>query len=84
MRVKEKYYQEAMDLQPLGIDGINAMIVCKKISKQKVSPALLDKALKAIEKHPKHFLTLFNISLVYLEQQNYTEANSYLERAYQV
>jgi len=57
-----------MNLSPLGIDGINAMIVCKKLSKQKVPITLLDKALKAIEKHPTHFLTLFNISLIYLEQ----------------
>lgn len=29
----EEYYQMAMDSHPLGIDGINAMIVCKKLQK---------------------------------------------------
>lgn len=56
-----------MKISPFGIDGINAMIVCKKLNKSKVDSTLLDKALKASEKHPKHFLTLFNISLIYLE-----------------
>ena len=71
-----------MKVSPFGIDGINAMIVCKKLNKSNVDSSLLDKALWAAEKHPKHFLTLFNISLIYLEHQKYSEAHSYLERAY--
>jgi hypothetical protein len=37
----EDYYNQAMTSQPLGIDGINAMIVCKKLMKHKVEDSLL-------------------------------------------
>jgi len=52
--------------------------------KTEVDTTLLSKALKAIEKHPKHFLTLFNISLVYLERSDYANAHEYLTRAYKI
>lgn len=52
--------------------------------KSKVDNTLLSKALKAIEKQPKHFLTLFNISLVYLENGDYVNAHEYLTRAYKI
>ena len=80
----EKYYNKAMKLQPIGIDAINALIVWRKLMKADIDASLLEKALKAIEKHPKHFLTLFNISLIYLEKQDYTNAHEYLTRAYKI
>jgi len=80
----EALYNKAMKLQPFGIDAINALIVCKKLMKSEVDQSLLTKALKAIEKHPKHFLTLFNISLIYLEKSDYESAHEYLTRAYKI
>jgi tetratricopeptide (TPR) repeat protein len=59
------------------------MIVCKKLKKTTVDASLLEKALKALDTKPNHFLTLFNISLIYLEQHKYAEAHKYLERAYE-
>lgn len=80
----EELYKKAMDLQPYGIDAVNALIVCKKLMKVSVDETLLSKALKAVNKHPKHFLTLFNISLIYLEKSDYESAHEYLTRAYKI
>jgi tetratricopeptide (TPR) repeat protein len=80
----EILYNKAMKLQPSGIDAINALMVCKRLMKQEVDTTLLSKALKAIDNHPKHFLTLFNISLVYLERSDYENAHEYLTRAYKI
>lgn len=52
--------------------------------KTEVDSTLLTKALEAIEKKPKHFLTLFNISLVYLEKGDFSNAHTYLTRAYKI
>lgn len=64
-----------MKVNPIGIDGINAMIVCKKLNKTIVDNSLLERALKALEKNSNHFLTLFNVSLIYLEHHKYSEAH---------
>lgn len=83
-KMADQLYQKAMKMQPDGIDAINALIVCKKLMKTEIDDTLLNKALKAVEKHPKHFLTLFNISLIYLEKSNYESAHEYLTRAYKI
>ena len=80
----EKLYKEAMVLKPSGVDVINALIVCKKLMKTDVDEELFNKALQAVEKYPKHFLTLFNISLIYLERASYEKAHDFLMRAYKI
>ena len=45
---------------------------------------IFSRALKAIEKHPKHYLTLFNISLIYLDKAKYEKAHEFLMRAYKI
>jgi tetratricopeptide (TPR) repeat protein len=80
----ENLYKEAMALKPNGVDVINALIVWKKLMKADVDEDLFKKALQAVDKYPKHFLTLFNISLIYLERTSYEKAHDFLMRAYKI